>query len=91
VATSDEDLDKMRDRVEKLRQQVATEEAKLTERQADLQNDITAAQLETETARLEAQLQAAKEANKVSTVKEGVSSLLAAATEEKAKATGEGK
>ena len=77
VAITDEDLGKLRDHVQKLREQVANEEAKRTARQAELVNDIQAQQLEAEAARLEAQLQAAKAANKAAVVKEGVASVTA--------------
>lgn len=77
MAITDEDLGKLRDHVQKLREQVANEEAKRTARQAELVNDIQAQQLEAEAARLEAQLQAAKAANKAAVVKEGVASVTA--------------
>lgn len=76
VAISDEEIGKRQSRVEKLREQVAAEEAKRIDREAGLSNDIAAAQLDAEEARLIAQLEAAKEANKVSAVKGGVSSVL---------------
>lgn len=86
MAISDDDLAKKQDYVEKLRQQVASEEAKRTEREAGLQNDITAAQLDAEASRLEAQLQAAKDANKVAAVKAGASNVTDVLEQEKADA-----
>jgi len=82
VATSDEELAKKAERVQKLREQVAAEEAKRLEREAGLSNDITAQRLDAEAARLEAQLAMAKQASKASTAKEGASAPLEAAKEE---------
>ena len=86
MAITDEELVKKQAHVQKLREQVANEEAKRTERQADLVNDITARQLDAEAARLEAQLEAAKQANKVSAVKEGAASVVAPVEEDLANA-----
>jgi colicin import membrane protein len=76
VATTDEELDQKRQHVQKLRDQVAQEEAKRISREADLVNDIAAAQLDAEATRLEAQLAEAKRQNKVTDVKEGASTVL---------------
>lgn len=76
MATTEKDLDAKRQRVERLREQVRAEENKRLEREAALTNDVTAAQLDNEAARLEAQLAAAKEANKVAAVKDGAASVL---------------
>ena len=76
MATTDEELDQKRQHVQKLRDQVAQEEAKRIEREADLVNDIAAAQLDAEATRLEAQLAEAKRQNKVNEVKSGASTVL---------------
>lgn len=86
MPTSNEDLQAKKDRVEKLREQVASEEAKRLEREQALANDVTAAQLDAEAARLEAQLETAKQSNKAAAVKEGASDLLDAANDDKARA-----
>lgn len=82
VATSQEELAKKGEHVQKLREQVAAEEAKRLERESGLANEITAQQLDAEAARLEAQLAMAKQANRASAVKEGASGPLAAAKAE---------
>jgi hypothetical protein len=61
---TDEELDQKRQRVEELRSQVAQEEARRVANESALVNEVTAAQLDAETTRLEAQLEVAKRANK---------------------------
>lgn len=82
MPTSDEDLQKRAEQVQKLREQVADEEAKRTDRERALANDITMAQLDAEAAQLEARLQVAKNAGKVSEVKSGAQAPLDAAKEQ---------
>lgn len=82
MPTSDEDLQKQRDEVQKLRDQLAAEEAKGSERTQSLNNDITAQQLAAEKVRLETQLAAAKDANRASSVKSGAGAPLASAKEQ---------
>ena len=79
MPTSDEDLQKQAERVQKLREQVADAEAKRTERERELANDVTMTQLQAEAAALEARLAVAKEQGKVGSVKEGASAPLDAA------------
>lgn len=86
MAISDEELDQRRARVEKLREQVAQEEAKRIEREADAANEITAAQLDAEATRLEAQLQMAKAANGAKAVSEGIATVTQPVKDEKASA-----
>ena len=86
MAITDEELDQKRQHVQKLRDQVAQEEAKRTEREADLVNDVTAAQLDAEATRLEAQLDEAKRLNKVGEVKRGASTVLEAIKAEQVQA-----
>lgn len=86
MSTSDEDLKKMQDKVEKLRERVAAEETKRITRERELANDVTYANLEAEGARLEAELAAAKQANSAASIKEGVAGPLEAAKEDKARA-----
>jgi hypothetical protein len=82
MPTSDEDLQKQSERVQKLREQVADAEAKRVERESSLANDVTMAQLQAEEAALEARLAVAKEAGKVGNVKSGASAPLDAAKEQ---------
>jgi hypothetical protein len=82
MSVTEEDLDKKRERNEKLREQIQTEEAKRFQREADLTNELTAAQLDAEGARLEAQLAAVKESGKASNVKAGVEGPLVSAKEQ---------
>lgn len=91
MPTSDEDLQKKSDRVQKLREQVAAEESKRTTRERELANDVTMAQLEAEEAKLEARLAATKEQGKVSAVKEGAAAPLSAAKEEMERAVAQKK
>jgi hypothetical protein len=86
VSTTDEELEQKRQHVEKLRNQLADEQAKRTERENGLVNDVTATQLDAEASRLEAALAAAKEANKVAAVKQGADAPLTAAKEDLANA-----
>lgn len=82
MPTSDSELQKKRDHVEKLRERLAAEEAKRTTREAEMVNDVTAAQLDAEAAQLEAALERAKAANKVSAVREGASGPIVNAQEQ---------
>lgn len=84
--TSDEDLQKLQNDVDTLRERVAAEEAKRVERERLAANDVTAAHLNAEKARLEAQLASAKEAGKAAAVKEGLSGPLEAAKEDQKRA-----
>src|SRR3569833_3172119 len=56
MPTTEEELQAKRERNEKLRDQIAAEQAKRHEEQTSLANDVTAAQLDAEGARLEAEL-----------------------------------
>lgn len=91
MPTSDEDLQKQSDRVQKLREQVAAEEAKRTTRERDLANDVTMAQLQAEEAALEARLAVAKDAGKVGSVKAGAAAPLEAAKEQMERAVAQKK
>jgi acetylornithine/succinyldiaminopimelate/putrescine aminotransferase len=82
MPTSDEDLAKKADNVQKLREQVADAEAKRVERERAVSNDLTFAQLESEEAALRARLAAAREASKVTTVNSGAEAPLAAVKEQ---------
>ena len=79
AALTDKDLEQKRERNEKLREQIATAEAKAASTVQDHSREIEAAQLDAETARLEKQLAAAKEAAKPSNLKAGAAGPLAAA------------
>ena len=82
MATTDEELAQLQKSVEKKREQLADAERQREERQAGLSNDITAAQLQAEEARLDAALSAAKADAKAANVKSGASGPLDAAKEE---------
>lgn len=77
AAVTDDELQKKRDRNERLREQIAAAEADAATRASEAANEITAKQLDAENARLEARLAQAKEAAKASSVKDGASSVLA--------------
>ncbi len=76
MPTSDDDLLKKQANVEKLRQQLVTAEASRVNRELELSNDVTAAQLDAEAARLEADLAVAKDLSRVTAVKSGASAPL---------------
>jgi hypothetical protein len=82
MPVTEKDLEKKRDRIAKLREQVANEELKVATNAAEQSNEIEIRQLEAEEARLEAQLAAAKEATKKSVATEGAAGPLAAVTEQ---------
>lgn len=82
MPVTEKDLEKKRERIAKLREQVANEEAKAATHALDQSREIEVKQLEAEEARLEAQLAAAKEAAKRSAAKEGASGTLASVTEQ---------
>jgi hypothetical protein len=63
MPTSEEDLQAQRERNDELRAEITAEEMKRVEIQGSLQNDINAAELDAEEARLEAQLAAIRADN----------------------------
>lgn len=71
MPVTDKDLEKKRERIAKLREQVANEEAKAAENVLEQSREIEIAQLDVEEARLQAQLSAAKEVAKRSNVTSG--------------------
>lgn len=81
MTTSDEDLQKKRENVEKLRQQVADATLKREAAERSAVNDVMAAELDAEAARLEAQLVEAKQGSTKTAVSEGTAAPLAAAKE----------
>lgn len=72
---TDDDINKKRGEVQTLREQVAAEAAKRESRERGLTNDIYAAELDGEAARLRAELTALKENAKASTLREGATPL----------------
>lgn len=82
MPTSDKELDKKRQRVEKLREQLASEEAGRVEHAREISNDVVGAQLDAEAARLEGQLAEAKRLGRVTEAKSGASALIEAAKED---------
>lgn len=79
---TEEDLDKKRHGLEKLREQIAEAHASRESREQALSNEISMKQLDAEEARLRAELAAAREAAKASTVKSGTADLLDTITDE---------
>lgn len=75
AAVTEDDLEQKRAKVEKLREQIATAEAKAATATQEQSNAIEAAALDAEAARLEAVLAAAREQAKVSNIKGGAESL----------------
>ena len=82
ATVSEEDLQRKRDKNDKLREQIAAAEADAEARSRSQANEIESAQLDAETARLEARLQQAKAAARVSVAKEAAVGPLAAAKEQ---------
>lgn len=80
MPVTEKDLEKKRDRIAKLRDQVAAEEAKAADNAVAVSREIAVAQLDAEEAKLEAQLAAAKAAAKKSASTEGADGTLAAVT-----------
>lgn len=88
---SAEELAKLREENEKLRDQIVEAQSTQAEREAEQAREVQYAQLSAEKVRLEADLSRAKEAAKAGAVKEGASGPLAAAKEQLAAATAAGK
>lgn len=82
MPTSDEDLQKAKDEVQSLRDAVANAEAEQARKARELDNDVTAAQLEAERVRLEAQLAQLKYDSRPAQVKAGAGAPLASAQEQ---------
>lgn len=82
AALTEKDLEQKRAKNERLREQIADAEAKAAAATQEQNLAIEAASLDAETARLEAQLAAAKEAAKVSNIRSGAAGPLAAAEEQ---------
>lgn len=78
-APTEEDLDRLRDENDKIREQIALAEAKRDERVTGAQAVVDYANLTAENERLKNELQAAKQAAQVGTVKDAVSAPLAQA------------
>lgn len=78
AAPTDNELEQKRSKNEKLRDQLAAAQAKTADALSDQNNVIEGKTLDAETARLEAQLAAAKEQAKVSSIRSGNEGTLAA-------------
>lgn len=79
---TDDPLQEQRERNDKLREQLAQEQAKLVSGTQEAHDEVEQALLEAEGARLEAELAAAKDAAKKSTVRAGAALPLAQAKEQ---------
>ena len=73
---TEEDLEKKRASVDKLREQIADAQSSREERERNLSNEIAMKQLDAEEARLKAELAATREAAKASNVKAGTADLI---------------
>lgn len=82
TAVSEEELNELRSENEKLREQIAKEEAKEAENNANRQREYEARQLAAENARLEAQLASAKARSKVGVSREGAQGLMESAEDQ---------
>lgn len=79
---SDKELEAKRAKVAKLRDQITDAESKAAAQVRDQENTIEAAKLDAEAARLELQLEEARQRAKSSTVKEGVAGPVESAKEQ---------
>lgn len=91
MPTSDEELQQLQKEVEKKREKLATADLQRTSREAELSNDIVAANLRAESARLDAALAESTRLAKVSEVKQGAEGPLAAAKADMDRALAQGK
>lgn len=82
ASVTEEELERERERNEKLRAQIADEQAKLAERANAAEREVALNQLKAEGARLEAQLNNVKESAKAASIKDGASGPLAQAQEQ---------
>lgn len=73
---SDKDVVKAREKVDRLREQIAEEQSKAAAVLVDGENQVRKARLDAEAARLEAQLAALKESNKVSVQREATAAVV---------------
>lgn len=84
MAVTDEDIQKKQDKLAKLREQIADAHATREERESEASNEIIAAQLDAEEARLTAELVAAKESAKKANIRAGAADLLSQVKENEA-------
>jgi hypothetical protein len=82
MPTSDEDLAALKERVEQKRQDLADAESERVTAELALANDMVAAQLQAEEARLDVALSQAREATKAERIEQGVAAPLAQAKAE---------
>lgn len=76
---TEKELEELQARLAKKRDQIAAEEAKRAERQGEQEREIRFAQLQAEEARLDAELNRAKQLSKVAGSKEAASTVLESA------------
>lgn len=81
MPTSDKEIERKQDELEKLRSQIADLKATRESRERDAVNDITAVQLDTDIARLKLELDREKELAKPASVKAGIAAPLGNAQE----------
>lgn len=82
MATDADALQEQRERNDKLREQLATEQAKLVSGTQEAHSEVELAQLQAEGARLEAELAGAKDSAKKASVRSGAALPLAQAKEQ---------
>lgn len=89
MPTSDDDIVKKQDALDALRDKVAAAKADLTAKQNEKNNDVVAAQLDAETAQLQAELNGLTAQSKATALREGTRAVLdpegVAAEQEQAK------
>ena len=76
MAVSQEDLDKKSEEIQKKRQQLADLQATRVSREQELTNEIAAAQMDAEMAKLDEAIASEKERSKVGAVKSGAENTL---------------
>lgn len=82
MPTSDEDLRKQQDTVQKLRDQVAAKRAEAETKAREQDNDVAAAQLQAEEVRLRTELAQLRESSKTSNVRAGAAGPIEAAKQQ---------
>lgn len=87
MPTTDEELTKKGEQVQKLREQVAAAQDQRVSREAEVSNDIAMAQLKAEETRLQAQLDAVKSDGKAASVNAAAASVLDTIKDDQANAS----
>lgn len=86
MPVTDADLEKQRERNEKLREQIAEAAATRADRESEVAREVEMAQLKAEEARLSAELENQKSAAKATSIKAGAAGLLGTVSDQEAEA-----